>query len=284
MEHIHARRSALLALHHGEDMGGVEHPRVYGAGVQVIEAKQEDLGGRLARRAWLDGFHILEELLQHPQQLVVVPRPIHLGAESAPAHQVLRRGLQRRQHQLILHVGILHIGGSHIWRSVAKHHVRLPPVQLLAKHVSALPARDVRHQRLHLRDGADGQQVHAHDDALGGHGLRCHLQPAARGRAQVHEDLRLGQKLMLAVDLEQLEGRTGAEAPLLGQAIVLVAVLVLGALHHGAPIQFRGSLEASGRRGRHAEADRTKPTRKGATRKAAASLKKSEQRGSQYRS
>ena len=44
------------------------------------------------------------------------------------------------------------------------------------------------------------------------------------------------EEMVLAVDLGQLEGGTGAEALLLGQLIVLVLVvelLALGVLHHG---------------------------------------------------
>ena len=44
------------------------------------------------------------------------------------------------------------------------------------------------------------------------------------------------EEMVLAIDLGQLEGGTGAEALLLGQLIVLVLVmelLALGVLHHG---------------------------------------------------
>ena len=53
---------------------------------------------------------------------------------------------------------------------------------------------------------------------------------------QYETHLGILKKVVLAVDLGQLEGGTGAEALLLRQPIVLVLVmelLALGVLHHG---------------------------------------------------
>ena len=48
------------------------------------------------------------------------------------------------------------------------------------------------------------------DDAGDGHVLGGHLQPTSGSRTQIDEDPRTLQELILSVQLQQFEGRTGA--------------------------------------------------------------------------
>lgn len=56
-------------------------------------------------------------------------------------------------------------------------------------------------QRLDIRDGSDGQQIHAENDAPAGHVLGGDLAPPARGGTQVDAHLRRTEKVILLVDL-----------------------------------------------------------------------------------
>ena len=172
--------------------------------------------------SYLDGAHGLEELVQHPHQAVVIRTPVHLGAERAALDEVLRRAPEREQHDLVLLVTVLVVRRADVRRAVAQDHVRLGTLHLLAHDAAALLGGDVRDVRDYVADGPDGEEVDGNNEGLSGHGLGADLGEAARGGAEVDADLRFLEEVVLLVDLDQLEGGTGAVPLLLGQVVVLI--------------------------------------------------------------
>lgn len=77
----------------------------------------------------------------------------------------------------------------------------LPSLHLALEGRAALVRGDVVHKRLHVRDGADRQQVHAEDDAPARHVLGGHLAPPAGGSAQVDANLGRTEEVIFLVDL-----------------------------------------------------------------------------------
>jgi hypothetical protein len=172
------------------------------------------------------------------RQAVPLSLPHHPIHPKRTRSEVLRRAAERGQRDLVLHEGVLVVGRPDVGRAVAEHHVRVRVgAHLPLDGRAALGGGDVVHQGLDVRDGADGEEVHPEDDAVGRHVLGSHLAPPPGGRAQVDADARAGEEVVLAVDLDELEGGARAVALLLGQVVVLVAVVPLLALqvllHHG---------------------------------------------------
>lgn len=61
-------------------------------------------------------------------------------------------------------------------------------------------------------DGFDGRQINAKDERPQRHGLCRDLHPSSRRRAQVQQRAAIGQKVVLFIELNELEGCTRAEA------------------------------------------------------------------------
>lgn len=57
------------------------------------------------------------------------------------------------------------------------------------------------HQRLHVRNWANRQQIDPENDASARHKLRSNLAPPARGGTQVDANLRRTEEVILLVDL-----------------------------------------------------------------------------------
>lgn len=64
--------------------------------------------------------------------------------------------------------------------------------------------------------GSDGEEVDAEDEAADGDMSDCDLHPSSRGGAEVEDGAGGGEEAELGVELEELEGGTGAKALLFG--------------------------------------------------------------------
>ena len=93
-----------------KDVRRVEQARVERVGRLVLGAQHEDLSRLRARRGRLDSLHVLEELLEDPQEGIVVLRAVHLRAEGAALAEVVRARLERGEGQLVLMVAVGVVG------------------------------------------------------------------------------------------------------------------------------------------------------------------------------
>ena len=238
-------RAVLLvgAVDLGEDVLGVEHARVDLGRREEALAGDEDLGRHVTRRRRLGRLDFGEELVEDPEERVVVLGAEDLGAEGAAGAQELDGELERREDELDLGEGVLDPGGSDVGRTVVEDaagggdesvsgrgrkegsqsegkgdaHVGLPVLHLGAESTPARLGRDVLDERDAARDGLDGDEVDADDDrVLLRHLLGGDLKPSSGRGAQVDDALGAGEEVVLAVELDELEGGTGTVALLPG--------------------------------------------------------------------
>jgi hypothetical protein len=73
-----------------------------------------------------------------------------------------------------------------------------------------------------FRDWFDRGKIHADDERLLGHDLRCDLQPGAGRGAQIDKTFGILEEGVLLVELDQLEGGTGTVALFFGEVVVFV--------------------------------------------------------------
>ena len=92
-------------------------------------------------------------------------------------------------------------------------HVCLPVLHLGAESPPAALSGNVLDEGDTSRDGLDRDQVDTNDDrVLLRHLLGGDLQPTSRGGTQIDDAFGRGQKVVFAVELDELEGGTGAVA------------------------------------------------------------------------
>lgn len=109
----------------------------------VILTDYEDFGGLVTRRLGLCRVHLLEQLLQHPNEGVVVLRTEHLGDEPASLAQELRRQFQGAKREAGLLVGVVQPILSHVGCAVVEDDVGLPRLEFLRQRHPALFGGDV---------------------------------------------------------------------------------------------------------------------------------------------
>lgn len=78
-----------------------------------------------------------EELIENPEQAVVVFTPEHLRNERASFDQELGRELHGLEHQFGLGESVLYPGSSDVGRTVVKYRICLPGFQMLYLQVSS---------------------------------------------------------------------------------------------------------------------------------------------------
>ena len=166
---------------------------------------------------------LAEELLQHPQQRVVVLRPKHFGDERAPPGRKNR--VARRSEWMT---------NSFCWYASLDH--TMPPATLGAPSCStrstSQPCSSFLMRERHSgvvrsawrvvtpRRGLMGTRSTPRMMRGHGHVPETHLQPAARARRPGRAPRLVEErKVELLVELDQLEGRARAEALLLGEVV-----------------------------------------------------------------
>ena len=97
-----------------EDVIRIEKLGVNTTWVCVLEAHDENLRGLGARRVGLDGLHVLKELLEDPNERIVVLGALDFWAKCSALCQMVSGSLERREDQLVLHVRVLVVGGTNL--------------------------------------------------------------------------------------------------------------------------------------------------------------------------
>mmetsp|Transcript_21317 Transcript_21317/g.47094 ORF Transcript_21317/g.47094 Transcript_21317/m.47094 type:complete len:310 (+) Transcript_21317:2258-3187(+) len=191
-------------------------------------AHHEDLRGDISGCRGLRGVNFAEELMEDPEQRVVVSRAEHLGDIGASHFQVLACHLRRLQGELILVEGILRPIGAYVRGAIVKDDVGLLTLELLLNQVSALLRRNVGLNADHALKGPNRHQVDGYDLRARWHITLSHLRPSAGSSTEIQAYSRLAQEVELLCKLDELEGRSGPIALVLGQVVELVeAVLSL---------------------------------------------------------
>ena len=178
-------------------------------------------------------------LIENINQGVVVCRAEDLGNESAAFRKELCRQPTGVQRQFRLGERILCPRSSDVWGTVAQHQINGTAIHFLRQRGVALLSCDILCHGDYVANRTDRHEVDADDLASRRHVLGGHLQPVrtqrrgsagwhpeqqeerwrgrsvvptARRGAEVDASARLREKVVLFVQLHQLEGRTTAVA------------------------------------------------------------------------
>ena len=165
-------------------------------------------------------------LLEHEVETLGVLRAEHLGDEPPVGEQQLAGKLARLQRQKVLVERILRVGTTDVRGSVVDDNLTL----LLVEHgfdlVTCLVGGDITGDELAALERCDLHQIDTNNSRPSRHLLRRHLRPRTRRRAQIDKRLRLRQKVVLLVQLDQLEGGTTPVPHCLRKLIELVKTIL----------------------------------------------------------
>lgn len=104
-----------------------------------------------------------------------------------------------------------------------KHlHIGLPGLESSTKSSTALFSCNILDKGDNIGQGLDGSKIDTDNQTADGHHLGCDLKPSSWGSAQIDEDLGSFKEVVLFVELDQLERRTGTITLLLGHVVVLI--------------------------------------------------------------
>ena len=111
------------------------------------------------RRGRLRCLHTLEQLIEHPDQVVVVRGPEDLGHEGPSLDQELGCQFQTHEHKLRLRVRVLHPGSTDVGSTIVQYDVGLPVLEFAAEESATLWGRDIACKGDNARNGLDWHQV-----------------------------------------------------------------------------------------------------------------------------
>jgi hypothetical protein len=117
----------------GEDVAGVEELGVEVLGRFVAAADDEDFGGDVSTRRWLGCLDLGEELVEDPEERVVVLGAENLGAEGSALLEELDSELEGGEYELDLGESVLHPGGSDVGSSVVENAIARKSVSAVEK-------------------------------------------------------------------------------------------------------------------------------------------------------
>lgn len=101
-------------------------------------------------------------------------------------------------------------------------HIGFPGLESGAQSRSALFRCDILDKCDNVGQGLDRGQIDTNNQTADGHHLCGDLQPSSWGSTQIDEDLGSLQEVVLFVELDQLERRTGTITLFLGHVVVLI--------------------------------------------------------------
>jgi hypothetical protein len=120
---------------------------------------------------------------------------------------------------------------SNIGRAVVQDTVCLQMFDVTPDSRAALVGRDVALERNDSWDWLDRSEIHGDDEGVRRHDLSSDLTPRAWRSTEIDYDLGPLQEVVFAIELDQLERRTGAVALFFGELVPFVetafAVLLL---------------------------------------------------------
>jgi hypothetical protein len=100
--------------------------------------------------------------------------------------------------------------------------VGLPCLEVAANGRAALVGGNVALKGDCFRNGLNWRKIDTNDQTLDRHGLGGDLHPRTGRGTQIDETSRLLEEAILLVQLDQLEGGTGAVALLFGEMVVFI--------------------------------------------------------------
>ncbi len=98
---------------------------------------------QIPRRWGFGRFYFAEQLVEHPDEVVVVRTSEDLCDERPAFDEELGSQFHTHEHQLRLAVGILHPGSTDVGGTIMQHDVGFPVLQLAADEVATLCGGDV---------------------------------------------------------------------------------------------------------------------------------------------
>ncbi len=145
-----------------EDVLRVEELGVDVLGGEKVAAHDEDLRGDITRGGGLRRLDLGEELVEDPDEVVVVDGAEDLRHERAALDEEVRGELERHEHELGLAVRVLHPGGTDVRRTIVQNDVGLPVLELIADQVSTVGSGDVGGEGDNTGNRFDRDQVDAY--------------------------------------------------------------------------------------------------------------------------
>ena len=119
-----------------------------------------------------------EELLENPQQGVVVLGAEDLRDKRPTFYEEVGRQTHGLEHQLGLGVGILHPSSSDIGCAIVQDGIGFPQLQVLPYRSPALIGRNIALEGYDLGYRLDRSKIYAYDEAVDRAGLGGDLTPA----------------------------------------------------------------------------------------------------------
>jgi hypothetical protein len=172
----------------GENIFGVKELGIEALRGLVATANDENFGRHVTGRRRLGSLNRCEELLEHPQQRVVVLGTENLGDESSALSQKLRGQLHRLKDQLCLREGILDPSGTDIGRTIVNDSVCFPMFDMRPNGSAALVRCDIALEGNDSRNGLDRSEIDTNDDTLVRHAFCRHLTPTLEALLELESE------------------------------------------------------------------------------------------------
>ena len=110
-------------------------------------------------RRRLRSLNLPEQLIEHPDQVVVVCASEHFRDKCASFDEELHGQFQAHEHEFGLAVRILNPSRSDIRSTVVENDVGLPVFYFGTDEISALRGSDIRSECRNSRDGLDWNKI-----------------------------------------------------------------------------------------------------------------------------
>jgi len=114
----------------------------------------------------LRSLDLTEQLIEHPDQVVVIHTPEHLRYEGSSLDQKFYRKFQTHDDELGLTVCVLNPCRPYIGSSVVKNNIGLPVFDLAANQIAATSGSDIRSECYDSWNGLDWNQVNSFEHTV----------------------------------------------------------------------------------------------------------------------
>jgi hypothetical protein len=106
-------------------------------------------------------FNFTEQLVEDPDEVVVVLTSKHLCDECSSFDEKFYRELQTHEDQFRLSICVLYPGRPNVWCAIVEYHIGLPVLELISKEVATMNSGDVRGKSCHSWNWLYSDKVNA---------------------------------------------------------------------------------------------------------------------------
>ena len=102
-------------------------------------ARLENIPGRGRFRC----LNFIEQLVENPDEVVVVLTSKHLRDKCSSFHEELHSELQTHENELRLGISVLNPGSPDVWCPIVEYHICLPVLELISYEVATVNRSNV---------------------------------------------------------------------------------------------------------------------------------------------